>query len=126
MSNPFQKLDDEFWENSSRILTTTLTDKDGTAIVSGNLSYLKLTLWDKRTGSIINSRDAQSILNENGGSLSASGVLTLKLSPDDNAIVGSFDFEVHRGVILAKLSTGDQDEEIKAFEYTVQNISKVS
>ena len=126
----FQKLrdgtEDNFPERGSRILTTTLTDKDGVAITAGALSYLKLTLWEKNSGAIINSRDGQSILNVNGGALSGSGVLTLKLGPLDNAIVGTLNYETHRGVILAKLSSGDQDEEPKAFEYTVQNIEKVS
>lgn len=115
-----------FPENSARILTTTLTDEDGNAIAAANLTHLKLTLWEPHSGDIVNSRNAQSILNENGGSLSAQGVLTLKLSAGDMAILGSRNSEIHRGLIEAKLSSGDQDETIKGFEMEIQNLAKVS
>jgi hypothetical protein len=113
-----------FPENSARILTTSLTDEDGNAITAASLSYLKLTLWEILTGDIINSRNAQSILNENGGSMS-SNTLTLKLSADDMAVVGDRKTERHRGLIEAKLSTGDQDEEVMGFQLDIQNLEKI-
>jgi hypothetical protein len=114
-----------FPEESTRILTTILTDKDGNAITAASLTHLKFTLWELRSGEVINLRNAQSILNENGGSMSAN-TLTLKLSAADMVIVGARRIETHRGLIEAKLDTGDQDEEVMGFQLDIQNLEKIT
>ncbi len=56
-----------------------------TDLTSDDLLTLKATLFAGTT--VINSRDAQDIKNANGGTLTAAGVLTLALGPNDNVIV---------------------------------------
>ena len=65
----------------------TFTDLASTpaALTSSDILTLTLTLFAATT--IINSRDAQSIKNANGGTLTAAGALTLKLDPADQTIV---------------------------------------
>lgn len=72
------------------VISGTLLDQSGTAVALASVSSLVCTLYDHRADSIINSRNAQSILNTNGGTLHAtSGAFTLTLSSDDNVIVSS-------------------------------------
>ena len=57
-----------------------LVDEDGELLVPVSLSTLTLTLYDKSTDAIINSRDDQSVLNANGGTLYS----TLQTDAEDN------------------------------------------
>jgi hypothetical protein len=76
---------------SACIYTGVLTQRDGeTPIASGMLLTLTLTLVDEVTRSVINSRDAQNVLNANGVTVDVTGgtgVLTWILSNSDNVFV---------------------------------------
>jgi hypothetical protein len=72
-------------------VTVTFEDYDAASLALANILSLTLTLRNAEDDSIINSRNAQSILNANGGTVvDVSGVatLTLILDEDDNANVG--------------------------------------
>jgi hypothetical protein len=62
-------------------------DFTGTAITEANLVTLTVTLYDQRTGRVINSRSAQSVKDANGGTVVTNGTLTLILLAADNPIV---------------------------------------
>jgi hypothetical protein len=51
------------------------------------MSSMKATLYDRVSGSVINSRSLQSVLNANGGTLDGSGNFGLTLTPVDNPII---------------------------------------
>lgn len=51
------------------------------------LESLTVTLFEERTRNVINGRLRQSIFGENGGSVSALGVITLQLDPLDMIMV---------------------------------------
>jgi hypothetical protein len=74
-------------EDASALLTGTLTDEAGAAVPAAQLTTLTLTLYDKVTGSIINGRNAQNVLNANGVTVSAAGALAWTMDPLDNPIV---------------------------------------
>jgi hypothetical protein len=63
-------------------------DFSGTAITEANLVTLTATLYDQRTGRVINSRSAQSVKDANGGTVAVNGTLTLILLAADNPIIG--------------------------------------
>jgi len=69
--------------------TATIEDESGTALAAASLTTLTLTLYDRETGTIINSRSAQNVLNANNVTVSAAGVMVWSMQPADNAIVGS-------------------------------------
>ena len=72
-------------------VTVTFEDYDAASLALANILSLTLTLRNAEDDSIINSRNAQSILNANGGTVvDVDGVatLTLILDEDDNANVG--------------------------------------
>lgn len=74
------------------------TEEDGvTVIPNGTLTALALTLFvDDGNDTIINSRNAQDILNANGGVIEADGRIVFTLAPADNPIVdAALPFERH-------------------------------
>lgn len=93
------------------VISGTLEDQDGAAVALASVSSLVCTLYDKASDTILNSRDAQSILNTNGGTLDAtSGAFTLTLDSDDNVIVSTTlppgNTETHLALIVAEWSGG--------------------
>src|SRR5689334_10602277 len=90
-------------EKTTWRLTATLVDETAAAVPSASVSTLTLTLYnrDSATKEIINSVDHVNILNTGRGTLHAtSGLLTITLDPNDNAIIDSMsDLEWHRALI---------------------------
>lgn len=76
-------------EKCTAVYTATIKDENGVALASASLTTLTLTLYDQASGTIINSRDAQDILNTHNVTVSALGVLVWTMQPADNAIVGT-------------------------------------
>jgi hypothetical protein len=84
-------------------LKTTITDnvfEKTTAFLSGTIldpltllgfqpTTLTGTLYNVEDGSVINSRNATNYMNANGCTVSAGGVISLELTPDDNQIIGA-------------------------------------
>lgn len=78
-------------EGESCRIVVKFTDYDGSNILSASIASLECTLRDYDSGTVINGRDGQSVLNANGGTLAdEGGVATLKLTLDaaDNINVG--------------------------------------
>lgn len=76
-------------EASTAALSLQLTDEGGEALDRDRIASLTLTLYDEDSEAVINEREDQSILNANGGSVDASGLLTLTLDPADNPILAT-------------------------------------
>lgn len=86
-------------ERTTAIYTATFQDENGVVIKLADLVALTLTLYDKKTGTIINDRDKQNVLNANNVVVHAtSGLLTWIMQPADNVIISAIppgDLEVH-------------------------------
>ena len=82
-------LDVTFKESASGDITATFYDASGAALNKASLATLTATLKTAADETTINSRDAQTIKDANGGAVTTAGVLTLKLQPLDNIIVSS-------------------------------------
>lgn len=119
-------------ERTSAVYTTTLVAADGvTPIPSASITSLTLTLkvLDKlasgaagsQDGAIINSRNAQNVLNVNNVTIHAtSGLLTWAIQPADNAILDTTKtHELHRGTFEMVFVTGEShwyvDHLVEAF-----------
>lgn len=75
-------------EGNSFVYTATMKDEDGNAIPLTSINSLTLTLFDAGSGDIINSRNAQDVLNANQVTVHAtSGLLTWNALPADNPII---------------------------------------
>ena len=67
-------------------VVVTFQDLTGVTIVKASLITLTVTQFEQKTAAIINSRNNQSILDANGGSVASDGTLTLRLQPLDSVI----------------------------------------
>ena len=67
-------------------VVVTFQDLTGVTIVKASLITLTVTQFEQKTAAIINSRNNQSILDANGGSVANDGTLTLRLQPLDSVI----------------------------------------
>jgi hypothetical protein len=94
-------------ERTSAEYTCTLQDEDSTAVPGSTLTALTLSLIDVATGTVLNSRTAQNVLNANNVTVSELGVLVWALQPADNAIIDSRRAtERHQAIFRATWSAG--------------------
>lgn len=70
-------------------VVVTFQDLTGVTIVKASLITLTVTQFEQKTAAIINSRNDQSILDANGGSVANDGTLTLRLQPLDSVIANT-------------------------------------
>ena len=111
-------------EGESGVYTAALTDENGTAIAAANLSAFTLTLYEKSTETVINSRNAQNVLNTNNVTVDAAGVVTWTIQPGDTAIIRpDAHYEDHVGVFVATWAAGTKR---KPHEVTIRvhNLAK--
>ena len=109
-------------EQSTARYTCTLTDVAGATITDGSVSAIVATLVNAETGTAINSRSAQSVLNVNGGTLS-SGVFTLVLSTADTVAVGTSLLQPRRLTLKVTYTGGVLTH---AVEFFVRALSEIS
>lgn len=87
---------------------TATVDDNGAAIALASVSTLVLTLWDRATNKIVNSRDAQDVKNANNVTYHAtSGLLTWSIQAGDtNLVGGSQQQETHRAKFVLTTTGG--------------------
>ena len=93
-------------ENSSALYTANLTDETASALSLSSLHTITLTLYDKESGTIINSRSDQDVKNTNNVTITSGGVLTWSVQPADNLVVGT------------NIRVGGYETHVALFEYT--------
>ena len=81
----------DFLDGNSASIGTTILGMDGSPLGPASLSSLTVTLYDRDSQAVINEREAQDVLNANGGTLTDAGVFVLELGEDDMAIQGDPD-----------------------------------
>lgn len=95
---------DQLRELASAVITATITSDAGTVLPVASIQGILLTLYDVSTGTIINNRLRQSVLNLNQVAITSGGVLTWTMRPADNVIVNTPD-------------VGDIEQHIAHFEW---------
>lgn len=76
-------------EGESTNLRFVPTDLDGAEIIKANLITMTITIFDFFSSTVVNSRNAQNVIDANDGMVDTAGVLTLRLQPADTAVVGA-------------------------------------
>lgn len=74
-------------EKETAVFSGTLKASSTAVIPVANIATAKLTLYNEANGAIINSRDAQNVLNQNNVTITSGGILTWDLQVNDNVIV---------------------------------------
>lgn len=113
---------DAVLERSNSKYTCVLTDVDDS---NPTLTSLTLTLYEERSGTIINNRNAQDILDTNNGSYtSGTGTITMNFQPADNQIINTGDgVEIHVAEFDAQWSGGRKTWRVRI---QVRNLDKIS
>lgn len=112
-------------ERTTAKYTANLVDTTGAAIAGASLDSLTLSLINVQTGVVLNSRNAQNVLNANGVTIDVNGLITWTLAPADNAIIDDrLQVEEHRAIFTAKWS-GGAGELVFDVDIPVRNISVV-
>lgn len=116
---------DVIFEKTSPKITATIKDEDGNPVAAGSLNTLTLTLYnlDDAAGTIINSRNAQNVLNANNVTVSGGGVLTWSVQSLDTIIIGSGNYERHRAVFEWTYSSGAKNGKY-IIDMTIRNLFK--
>ena len=113
-------------EKSTRVYTATIEDENGNAIPSSSLTTLLLTLYSQHSGTIINSREGQNVLNANNVTVDANGLLTWTMQPDDNQILdNTLTSERHKALFEFTYSAGAKSGKHEVV-FVVDNLSKVT
>ena len=107
----------ELWDQTGRVVVVDegehadivgeFLDMNGDTILKASLSSVQLTLYDRETLAIINSRNLQNVLDANGGTVDSSGEITMRLNATDNAILD----------VAGELEAGDIEEHIARFTW---------
>ena len=120
-----QALDTPVCEKTTTQISLPLTDENDQLLPPGVLTTVTLTLYDRDSGSIINSRNGVSINGANGGTVSTAGLL-LVLTPADNAFIDATKSrEVHIALIQWTWSAGAKSG-AKELAFTVFNQAKIT
>jgi hypothetical protein len=112
-------------EKATYLIEADMIDETRTAIASGALGSLTLTLYDVKTEQIINSVDHVSILNTGRGSVDSSGHLSITLTPSDNVLVGTASHELHVALIEWTYASGTKTGRHE-ITFAVDNFLKVT
>lgn len=102
----------------------TMYDETGGVIDGTALTTLTLTLYEKRSKTILNSRNAQNVLNANGVAVTAVGALTWTIAKEDTAMVGTAQLERHVAVFQGTWNTGAK-KFVHVVEFDVINVHGV-
>ena len=103
-----------------------ILDETGTVVPGTSLYTATLTLYDERTKTIINSRNAQNVNQTNGVAISAAGVVTWTMAPADSPIINDkLPQEAHVAVFDFRWDSG-VSRCLHEFKILVKNVSMVS
>lgn len=92
--------------DTSGLYNAVLLDENDATVAPAQLSSLTLTLTDRATGAVINSRAGVSVLNANGGTLDISGNFYMQFTALDNQIVSTSSPQVEVHVALFQWTFG--------------------
>ena len=94
-------------EESTQVWAGVLADSAGSPIGSGALDTLVMSFFDLESGTIVNSRSGQDILNANNVVVDGSGVITWTLQPADTTLIDATKtHETHRAEIRGTYNSG--------------------
>jgi len=122
-----ETLSESILEKTTPTLTANLEDENGAPVEKTALATLTLTLYVKGTNTIINSRNAQDILDRNGVTVTETSTETIiewEMETADTAVIGTRQSEEHRAVFEWTYGTPVKTGR-HVIDMTVVNLEKV-
>jgi len=128
MADPITVIDDVILEKTTPEIVATIKDENDEGIPAASLNTLTLTLYNLDDGpvhAIINSRNAQDVLNANGVTVDTAGILTWSVNALDTAIVGTGVQEKHRAVFEWTYNGGVKNGK-HVIDMFITNLAKIT
>lgn len=115
-------------ERQTLTYTFVLKDEAGVVIPASALSAAVLTVYSAASEAIVNSREAQNVLNANNVTISELGVVTWTLQPSDVTMLNqALEEETHRCVFLFTwTASGNTRTHPHEVDFVLDNIGKLS
>ncbi len=114
-------------EKTTPRLTGVIRDEAGAAIPAASLTTLTLTLYNLDAAqTIINARDAVSILNANGGTVDSSGNMAFPMTAADTALVDATQGEEAHVALIRWTYNAGAKAGLQEILHRVQNVAKVT
>lgn len=113
-------------ERSSRTYRSTIRDMDGVELEASQVTSIKFSLRDDKTDVVINSRFRVEVLNANGGTMGASGALSMVLSPEDTVTTGSGKLQKRRMLFEVDYIGGHENHEVYFWVENLEDIPHVN
>jgi len=101
-------------EGTTAQYTCTLTDHTGQPINPVAMTEILATLTTA-DGTVVNTREAQSVLDTNGGTLALGGLFTLVLGEDDTVAIGTQALQLRRLTLQAAYATGTLTHQVQFY-----------
>lgn len=115
----------EVIQGGTALYTATLRDAAGSAIALANVVSITLDLFDKSSGTQINSRDGQDVLNTNNGTFHAtSGLLSWEIQAADTTIVNTNLTARRSEIHVARFTVTYDTDKVFTFEIPITVIKK--
>jgi len=112
-------------ENSTAKYSATIKDELDAVVPAADLTVVTLTLYNIADGAIINSRDAQNVLNANNVVITSGGVLTWTMQQGDNTIVDTtLEYEAHMALFEYTWDSGNKGS-VHEVNLTVESLTNV-
>ena len=117
-------------ESATRLYTAMMFDENNTPRPALGTQSLVVTIYNKHDGEIINNREAQNVLNANGGTLDASGNFAFTFNAEDTALQDqTLPYENRIALFEWTYPAGASGDDIKygrhEIEMQVRNLTKV-
>lgn len=113
-------------EKTTHVYSAVIKDEANDVVPAAQLTTLTLTQYALQTGTIINSREGQNVLNANNVTVTSGGVLTWIMQPADNAIVNAaLEYEFHIALFEWTYASGAKAGKHEV-EFKIQNLTKVA
>lgn len=97
-------------EGTTPRYTATLLDELGAVVPAASLSAIVLSVFNKHTGTVLNGRNRQNVLNANNVSISAGGVLVWSIQAADLDVPGAQDVATILAVFEYEWSSGTKKD----------------
>src|SRR5690606_4766872 len=117
------RLTTEVGEGTTALITGTIRDHAGLGFKPDTLT---LTLYEQLSGTILNNRDQESILDANGGTVSSAGALAAKRSPAHNALLSQTRSHEDHVALLRWTYNGGADAGWAEVVFRIHNQLKIS
>ena len=112
-------------EQETGVFSFTIRDEDGVVIPASQLTAVLFTVYVPTSGAIVNTRNAQNVLNQNNVTISEAGVVAWTQQIADVTILDdTLEMETHRCLFLFTWQGGARSKPYEV-DFELENLAKL-